>query len=212
MRRLVDASLMSDVPKDAPGPAASLGKLGFSAHISAVACSHDRVAFAALFQHFAPRLKAYFFRSGATNSAEAEEMAQETMLLVWRKAALFDPGKAGAETWIFAIARNLRVDVRRRGLRSAAVVDSGPEAVARIPDPNLGAEEMVSSTQYEAGLRQALHTLPQEQLQVLELAYFGDQSHADIARGLDIPLGTVKSRLRLALIRLRATLSGEEAS
>jgi RNA polymerase sigma-70 factor (ECF subfamily) len=203
---------MSDVPKDAPGPAASLGKPGFSAHISAVACSHDRIAFEALFQHFAPRLKTYFFRSGMTNAAEAEEMAQETMLLVWRKAALFDPGKGGAETWIFAIARNLRADARRRGLRSVAVVGSGPKAVARIPDPNLGADEMVSSAQYEVGLRQALHTLPQEQLQVLELAYFEDRSHADVARGLGIPLGTVKSRLRLALVRLRATLSGEEVS
>lgn len=198
--------------QDEPDPAASPGKLEFSAHIAAVACSRDRAAFEALFQHFAPRLKTYFLRSGMTDGTEAEEMTQETMLLVWRKAALFDPGKAGAATWIFVIARNLRADARRRGRPSAAVAGGGSKAVARLPDPMPGADAMVSSAQQEAGLHQALYALPQEQLQVLELSYFEDRSHADIARGLGVPLGTVKSRLRLALARLRAALSGEEAS
>ncbi|MBV1799568.1 sigma-70 family RNA polymerase sigma factor [Siccirubricoccus sp. G192] len=183
----------------------------FSDHVVAVAQGRDRAAFVALFGHFAPRLKTYFLRSGAGN-AEAEEMAQEAMLLVWRKAGLFDPGRAAAATWIFTIARNLRADARRRGRLPVPVAGTGPEAMARLPDPVPGAEEMVAAAQREARLRQALRTLPREQARVLDLAYFEDRSHAEIARGLSIPLGTVKARLRLALARLRAALGRGEAS
>ncbi len=137
-------------------------------------------------------------------------MAQETMLLVWRKAALFDPQKAGAATWIYVIARNLRADARRRAWRSVTLAGSDTEAVTELPAALPGTDEMVSSAQDEAVLRQALSTLPQEQLQALELSFFEDQSHVEIARKLGIPLGTAKSRIRLALARLRAALGGEE--
>jgi RNA polymerase sigma-70 factor (ECF subfamily) len=192
---------MPDTPKGESRPDAPLGQMEFSTQIVAVACSRDRGAFEVLFRHFAPRLKAYFLRSGTADGQEAEEMAQETMLLVWRKAALFDPQKAGAATWIYVIARNLRTDAQRRAWRSVALAGSDTEAVT---------DGMVSSAQDEAVLRQALSTLPQEQLQALELSYFEDQSHVEIARKLGIPLGTVKSRIRLALARLRAALGGEE--
>jgi RNA polymerase sigma-70 factor (ECF subfamily) len=211
--RRVGGALMPGAPEDAEAPRMPRCGTDFSDHVVAVAQSRDRAAFAALFGHFAPRLKTYFLRSGA-GSAEAEEMAQEAMLLVWRKAGLFDPGKAAAATWIFTIARNLRADARRRGRLTVPVAgtNTGPEAMARLPDPMPGAEEMVASAQREAGLRQALRTLPREQARVLELAYFEDRSHAGIARGLGIPLGTVKARLRLALARLRAALGPGEAS
>ncbi len=192
---------MPDTPKGESRPDAPLGQMEFSTQIVAVARSRDRGAFEVLFRHFAPRLKAYFLRSGTADSQEAEEMAQETMLLVWRKAALFDPQKAGAATWIYVIARNLRTDAQRRAWRSVALAGSDTEAVT---------DGMVSSAQDEAVLRQALSTLPQEQLQALELSYFEDQSHVEIARKLGIPLGTAKSRIRLALARLRAALGGEE--
>jgi RNA polymerase sigma-70 factor (ECF subfamily) len=201
---------MPDTPKGESRPDAPLGQMEFSTQIVAVARSRDRGAFEVLFRHFAPRLKAYFLRSGTADGQEAEEMAQETMLLVWRKAALFDPQKAGAATWIYVIARNLRADARRRTWRSVALAGSDTEAVTDLPAPLSGTDEMVSSAQDEAVLRQALSTLPQEQLQALELSYFEDQSHVEIARKLGIPLGTAKSRIRLALARLRAALGGEE--
>jgi RNA polymerase sigma-70 factor (ECF subfamily) len=201
---------MPDTPKGESRPDAPPGQMEFSTQIVAVARSRDRGAFEVLFRHFAPRLKAYFLRSGAADGQEAEEMAQETMLLVWRKAALFDPQKAGAATWIYVIARNLRTDARRRAWRSVALAGSDTEAVTELPAALPGTDEMVSSAQDEAVLRQALSTLPQEQLQALELSYFEDQSHVEIARRLGIPLGTVKSRIRLALARLRAALGGEE--
>lgn len=197
---------------DARGAAATL-----AGHVVAVGRRRDRAAFAALFAHFAPRVRTYLLRGGMTE-ARAEELAQETMLMVWRKAALFDPGRAAASTWLFAIARNLRADAFRRDRpRTAPVGGAGGElppgaaaAAAAVPDAAPGAEEMLASARREARLRDALRALPREQARVLELAYFGYRSHAEIGRELGVPLGTVKGRLRLALGRLRAALGGEE--
>ena len=181
--------------------------------VLAVARGSDHAAFAVLFSHFAPRLKTYFLRSGLADAA-AEELAQETMVLVWRKADRFDPAKAAASTWIFAIGRNLRADALRRGRHAA--VPAPPSAGAdeptqppERPDTALTAEDLAASAQREERLRQALGGLPREQAEVLRLAYFGDRSHAEIGRALGIPLGTVKGRVRQALARLRAALDGE---
>jgi RNA polymerase sigma-70 factor (ECF subfamily) len=177
-----------------------------AAHIEAVAQRRERAAFEALFRHFAPRLKTYFLSSGTAAGVEADEMVQETMLLIWRKAVLFDRGKAGATTWIFTIARNVRTDARRRNRSSPTLRHRGLEEAAWMPDPASGAQELLSSAQQEARLREALSTLPTAQRQVLDLAYFGERSHSAIASGLGVPLGTVKARLRLALARLRSAL------
>ena len=174
--------------------------------IEAVATRRDRAAFVRLFQHFAPRVKTFMLRSGASEAA-AEEIAQETMLTVWRKADSFKPGTAGAAAWIFTITRNLRIDAFRRGRRGGALeVDSDQD----IAEPQLDArptpESQVAAAQVEHCVRQAMAQLSNEQLRVVELSFFEDKPHGEIAELLQIPLGTVKSRLRLAIARLRALL------
>lgn len=169
--------------------------------IAAIARSADRDAFATLFDQFAPRVKGYLIKGGA--SAElAEEVAQETLLTVWRKAAQFDPQKASAATWIVTIARNLRIDIARRETRSRLrdiyeiIEEEGPEQ----PDAAL------SGVQRESRVREAMTELSKDQYRVVELAFIEGCSHQDVAKRLSIPLGTVKSRLRLALSHLRGKL------
>jgi RNA polymerase sigma-70 factor (ECF subfamily) len=168
----------------------------WSAHIVDIAQRRDREKFAALFRYFAPRLKAFFAKQGVL-SGVAEDLAQDTMLMVWRKAAYFDPGRASAATWIFTVARNLRIDLRRR--------ERDPRLLENYADiePEPGPAEQASSAQREERIRAALTQLPEEQAEVVRLSFFEDKPHSEIARALDIPLGTVKSRLRLAMNRLR---------
>lgn len=168
--------------------------------ILAIAERADRQAFATLFSHFAPRLKSYMLRLGAAPE-QAEELAQEAMLTVWRKAALFDPAKAGASTWIFAIARNLRIDAIRREKRPKIEVEDPTD---QAPEPP--ADAVLAAAERDVRLRQAMTILPAEQAQVVRLSFFDDKPHSEIAAELNLPLGTVKSRLRLALARLRGAV------
>jgi RNA polymerase sigma-70 factor (ECF subfamily) len=172
----------------------------FAEMIAAIAARADRSAFAALFGHFAPRVKSYMLRLGAPPPL-AEELAQETLLAVWRKAGAFDAAKAAPSTWIFTIARNLRIDAARRERRGAPAGDpsDAPEA-----DPTPDAA--VAAAQSEGRIRQALQKLPPEQAEVVRLSFFSDKPHSEIAAELQLPLGTVKSRLRLAMARLRELL------
>ena len=179
--------------------AARMAQLIFS-----VAQSGDRAAFAELYGHFAPRLKSYLKRLGAANDT-AEELVQETMLLVWRKAGTFDPAKASAGTWIFTIARNRRIDFLRRELRP----ELDPDDPAFGSDPDPAADDMVLSGQREILIRAALNKLPAEQMQVVALSFLEDKPHSAISEELGIPLGTVKSRLRLAFQRLRALVGDQ---
>lgn len=172
--------------------------------IEAVALRRDRTAFAELYEHFAPRVKGYMRRSGATESA-AEELAQETLLKLWRRAETFNVNTAGAAGWIFTIARNLRIDSVRRekrrgeGLSSDVddefILDDSP-----LPDANFAA------VQANARVREAMSELSDEQIRVVELSFFKEKAHGEIAEELHIPLGTVKSRLRLAMVKLRSLL------
>lgn len=191
------------MPTDTPDGAA-LDAARWAALIEAVALRQDRAAFAALFAHFAPRIKTFMLRSGAS-AQSADELAQEALLAVWSKATLFDPTSTGASAWIFTIARNLRIDEARRQKRSPTnntaeielefQVDSGPQ-------PDAG----VALAQVESRVRSALAALPDDQVRVIELSFFEEKAHAEIAETLRIPLGTVKSRLRLAMNRLRGLL------
>ena len=174
----------------------------WSERIVAIARDQDRAAFAELFNHFAPRVKAFMRRKGASD-AQAEDIAQEAMLAVWRKAALFDPAASGAATWIFTIARNLRIDAIRRENRGGAIRVDEVEAEYEADDAP-AADERLAAAQSEARLREALSTLPGEQLKVIEMSFFEEKAHSEIAETLRIPLGTVKSRVRLAMKRLRA--------
>jgi len=164
--------------------------------------ARDRGAFSALFQLAAPRVKAYLVRLGST-SAAAEELTQDVFLTVWRKADSFDPGKAGVMTWIFVIARNRRIDGLRREASTVTYGTTPPEAA---DDDSPSAHDAISAAQHEARIRRAIALLPPDQQDVIKLSYWDEQAHAAIAEALGIPLGTVKSRLRLALTRLRAAI------
>lgn len=172
-----------------------------SQYIGDIATSCDRGSFAVLFEYFAPRVKSYLMRVGSS-AVLAEELAQETMLSVWRKAALFDADRASASTWIFTIARNLRIDAGRRTRNPMTLVgEIEPDA----PEEPFA---IVARRQSQTIVRDALKQLPAEQRQVLALSFFEERSHSEIAGTLGIPLGTVKSRVRLAISKLREQLEG----
>lgn len=167
--------------------------------IEAVAHRRDREAFAELFAYFAPRLKAWLVKAGAAPGT-AEDLAQDAMLTVWRKADLFDARKAHAATWIFTIARNRRLDMLRRESRSLPMPEIDPSEV-EWPD------ETLSTVQDAERIREALSHLSRQEVEVLRLAFFLDNPHSEIARRLNLPLGTVKSRIRNAMVKLRPLLA-----
>jgi len=179
-----------------------------AALIVAVGARRDVEAFEVLYRHFAPRVRAYVTRLGADGQA-AEELMQEAMIAVWNKAERFDPSKGAVSTWIFTIARNLRIDAFRRDKRP----EFDPNDPAFVPDDVAPADEIFEAQEVSSRLHQAMAVLPEEQMALLKLAYFEDTSHSAIASSLNVPLGTVKSRLRLAFGKLRAALGSEgEAS
>jgi RNA polymerase sigma factor (sigma-70 family) len=173
---------------------------GCAALLAAIAERQDHYAFAQLFDRFAPRLEAYLRRLGA-EPALAEDLTQEVMLVLWQRAGLYDPTRATASTWIFTIARNRFIDtVRRRPSELEADVYS-----IGVPADN-DTERGFYLTQLERHLRRAVASLPSEQSQLIEHGYFRDKSQSALADQFDLPLGTVKSRQRLALGRLRQHL------
>jgi RNA polymerase sigma-70 factor (ECF subfamily) len=176
--------------------------------LRALADRGDRQAFGVLFMHFAPRVKAYLLRAGCAPMA-AEELAQETLLNVWRHAASFDPARAGVSTWIFTIARNLQIDQhRRRGVGEDGGEPEGYEAAqSELPSP----DEQAITLEREQRVRSALSQLSAEQATIVQLSYFEETPHSRIATQLNIPLGTVKSRIRLAMARLRGLLDDIES-
>lgn len=167
----------------------------------AVGRERNRQAFGTLFDHFAPRLKTYLRRLGC-DPGTAEELAQEVMLLVWRRAETYDPVQASAGTWVFTIARNKRIDTIRREQRP----EIDPNDPMLVPEPDEAADHRLEAREGNARLRAALKDLPPEQAELLRLAYFEDKPHSVISAQHGIPLGTVKSRLRLAMERLRRVL------
>ena len=171
--------------------------------LKALGVNRDREIFARLFAFYAPRIKAYLMRQ-RVDPVAAEELAQEAMLTVWQKAALFDPTKASASTWIFTIVRNLKIDALRK--HRPAFDPNDPHFVQDpVPPPDRDHED----AETEARVRAAMDGLPGEQATVIRLAFFEDKPHSEIATELALPLGTVKSRLRLALRRLASLLAGD---
>lgn len=165
----------------------------------------DRDAFAALFEYFAPRIKAYMMRSGS-DDVSAEEFAQEAMLMVWRRAASFDPAQASVATWVFTIARNKRIDAFRRNNRP----ELDPDDPLLLPAAEPMQDDKLEEDQTADAIRTAMADLPAEQVRMLKMAFYEDKAHSEIAEETGLPLGTVKSRLRLAMGKLRTILGDSE--
>jgi RNA polymerase sigma-70 factor (ECF subfamily) len=166
--------------------------------IEAIAARRDKEAFRRLFEHFAPRLKSYLMRLGAEPTV-AEDVAQEAMVTVWRKAESFDRRQAGASTWIFTIARNKRIDRLRREKRP----ELDPNDPALVPSEEPAPDRTLQNAQAGKRVAAAMRALPEEQAELVRRAFYEDLSHSQIAEESGLPLGTVKSRIRLALARLR---------
>jgi RNA polymerase sigma-70 factor (ECF subfamily) len=195
---------MSDADTHTPASPHTSTRQDLAHLIRAVATEADRAAFAVLFDYFAPRIKTMMMRSGA-NAGTAEELAQETLLTVWRKAAYFNPAGASPAGWVFTIARNLRIDRLRHERPLAPLALDEPDETAD-PDEAGQPDQAFELDQRERRVRKAMTQLSADQLRVVELSFFEDKAHGEIASLLDLPLGTVKSRLRLAMGRLRKLL------
>lgn len=169
-------------------------------HVVRIHNDRDQRAFAELFGHFAPRVKAFLMKSGASVSL-AEECTQEVMATLWQKSHMFDPTRASVATWIFTIARNRKIDALRKQRRPE------PEDLTWGPEPEPDQAEVIEMRQESQKLEKAVRSLPAKQRELVERAYFGDLSHSEIASQTGLPLGTIKSRIRLALERLRHEMS-----
>lgn len=173
----------------------------FADLVMAVATKRDRTAFARLFDFYAPRVYAYLLRL-RLDPGVADELTQDVMTTLWQKAELFDRTKSSVGTWLFRIAHNRRIDVHRRS-REDAVPEPRP---TDTPDPSPAPDDSLDMSRREASIRVALRLLPEDQLDLIRLAFFEGLSHGDIASQTGLPLGTVKSRLRIAFSRLRRAL------
>ncbi len=174
------------------------GPISMAEFLNRIAERGDADAFRKLFQAYAPRVKSYMMRQGA-DANTAEELAQETLLTVWRKAKLYSVDKGSATTWIFTIARNLRIDRLRKEMTWVELPEGRSEEASEDATP----DEALSERERRERVQQALAELPADQHEVVALSYVEGLSHSEIADRLGLPLGTVKSRMRLAYGKIR---------
>ncbi len=161
--------------------------------VECIAEKRDKHSFMLLFDHFSPRVNAYLLGQGAESSM-AEDLSQEALLALWNKAHLYSRDKAAVSTWLFRVARNLWID-RLRKQRGIAY-ESDENLVETVDDDarlNADGER----------LKAVLDTLPQNQAQVVYKSYYEGKSHSEIAEETGMPLGSVKSSLRLAMKAFR---------
>ena len=185
------------------GKADRTGGPDWTAVIRLIGTDRDRAAFATLFSYFAPRIKAYLIKGGASEPL-AEECVQDVMTTIWQKSTQFDPSRAAVSTWIYTIARNRRIDLIRRQRRPE------PEDLSWGPEAEPDQADAVALQQETEKLAVALARLPEKQRHLVERSYFGELTHSEIAAETGLPLGTIKSRLRLALERLRHSMSEDK--
>ena len=160
--------------------------------------NQDRIAFSNIFKHFAPRLKSFFVKLGCSE-VQAEEIIQEVMIAVWTKSSTYDKSKSSVSTWIYTIAKNKRIDkIRKETKHNTVESDESLE----IPVSSVQEEQLLSS-EVTKKIHHSLQFLPKEQAELLKLSYFYEKTHSDIAKDLSLPLGTVKSRIRLALSKMK---------
>ncbi len=168
--------------------------------LTLIAENEDRAAFTRLFRHFAPLIKAFALSGSSLSAAHADELVQEVMLKVWQKAGAFNPEKAAASTWVYTIARNCRTDMFRRLQKfdtPLSAEDFSPDQEGEEPFA------MLQSRRSGDRIRELMDQLPSDQAQILAKVYMEGKSHAEAAAELDLPLGTVKSRVRLAIQKLQ---------
>ena len=168
--------------------------------------NHDRQAFSRLFAHFAPLVKGFLMKGSNIGAEQAEELVQETMIKVWRKANSFNRQKSSASTWIYTIARNSRIDWIRREARTQVEIDADDLYDTGEENPSYSSLVRVRDKE---NIRNNIGELPQEQLEVITKVYYEGKSHSEVSDELGLPLGTVKSRIRLALKRMHLTLAKE---
>lgn len=199
------ALAIADTGSRSASPAVARNAAEMNDLVVEIARTGDREAFGRLYGHFAPRVKAYLLRIGVSGEM-AEDLVQETMLRVWRKAKLFDPEKAAASTWIFTIARNLRIDALRR----LSNVNLDPDDPSFLPEDEPRPDEHAERSERDVLIREAFAELPPNQHEVVALHFYEEQPHSAIAERLGLPLGTVKSRLRLAFEKIRRSLGDQQ--
>ncbi len=166
--------------------------------LNEIALNQDRKAFSNIFKYFAPRLKSFFVKLGCTEM-QAEEIIQEVMIAVWTKSHTYNQDKSSVSTWIYTIAKNKRIDKIRKE-KKHFVVDSDDSLEIPVPSKQEGE---ILNMQLTEKINCSLEKLPKEQSELLKLSYFYEKTHSDIAKELNLPLGTVKSRIRLALSKMK---------
>jgi RNA polymerase sigma-70 factor (ECF subfamily) len=176
----------------------------FAELVRLVAAGRDRRAFGELFDHFAPRLNGYLRKLGL-EEGQAEDVTQDVMIVLWHKASLFDPAKSSLATWLFRIARNRRIDLLRRD--RSHLLD--PEDPIFRPDEPEPADQQIDSQTRDERVRRAMERLPPEQAELIGYAFFLGLSHSRISEKTGLPVGTVKSRIRLAFSKLRHLLDAD---
>ena len=198
-----DIMVAKEILQGDPRPKAS----EFVESISKIANDRDEAAFDVLFRYFAPRIKSYCLRLGADPSG-AEEITQEAMVSIWRNAAQFDRSKASPSTWIFTIARNLTIDRFRKTRRP----QFDPNDPALVPEDQPSPDRLAEQTEKQENVRKIMDTLSLNERNVLMLSFYEDLSHFEISRRLSIPVGTVKSRIRLAFAKIRSRLDAQDGA
>jgi RNA polymerase sigma-70 factor (ECF subfamily) len=179
----------------------------FAECIAKIATERSEPAFDVLFRYFAPRIKSYCLRLGADDSS-AEEITQEAMVSLWRNAAQFDPSKASPSTWVFTIARNLSIDRFRKSRRP----EFDPNDPALVPDDQKTPDRLVEQIEIEKSVRNVMDSLSANERNVVMLSFYDDLSHSEISRRLSVPVGTVKSGIRLAFAKIRSALRAQDGA
>lgn len=171
-------------------------------YLSRVAEHRDKDAFAKLFDHYAPLIRAYSLAREPGADLIADELAQEVMLRVWLKASSYNSRLANINTWIFTLARNCRIDYLRRNGRFVSDIDPA-EIFNDLEDEGPGPFQLVQQSRLQENIQAGLEKLPREQSEILRKVYLEGKSHQQTSEALKLPLGTVKSRVRLALKKLQ---------
>lgn len=192
--------MSEQTPGKAEGP-------DWPALLARVASQGDKQAFREIYSYFGPRIKAYAINQGMNH--QAEELVQEVMISVWRNADKYTSSLASASTWIFTIARNQRIDLLRKKNRTRAELAVDTEELWQIPTEDTTIRSIQAGST-EKSVRASIDTLPEEQMIAVRKVYFEGKTHQEVAAELDVPLGTLKGRLRLSMKKLRVMLEAKD--